>query len=52
MGQLHAEVLVGTPFNGVLALDIKSSYLEDTYEELSQQELVEYLRELARTLSS
>lgn len=52
MGQLHAEVLVGTSFNGVLALDIDSAYLEDTYEEMSQQELVEYLQEIARTLRS
>lgn len=50
MEHSHTEVLVDTYFNGVLALDVGSAYLEDTYKDLSQQELIEYLQEIARTL--
>lgn len=50
MDPSHTGVLIETYFNGVLVLDIDSSYLEEENEDLSQQELVEYLQEIARTL--
>lgn len=48
----HTEVLIETPFNNVLALVIDYAYLEDTYEEMSKQELIWYLQELSRALRS
>lgn len=48
---LADEVLINTPNNHAMALNIDTSYLYETYEELSNQEMIVYLREIASTLN-
>jgi DNA-binding transcriptional regulator YhcF (GntR family) len=47
MCYLSEEVLINTVNNQTMTLHINPSLLEEEYEELSQEELVDYLRDLA-----
>lgn len=47
MCYLSDEVLINTVNNQALSLRINPSLLEEEYEEMSSEELVEYLRDLA-----
>lgn len=47
MCYLSDEVLINTVNNQALSLHINPSLLEEEYEDLSSEELVDYLRDLA-----